>query len=575
MHIVLVALNAKYIHQNLAVRLLRDMPGADCTIYESNINAPREKHYAALLNAPERALVGFSAYIWNVGEVVWLCAALKKARPDLTLLLGGPECSGDPRELLRASRADYAISGEGEKGFREFVALFQERIANSSKISDKHAMNDGMDELERVPGLWYREGGEWRRNPEAETPMEQLPFPYENERLDGRIAYYESSRGCPFRCAFCMSAGVSLRAHPIERVLKEIGRIVSLGAKQVKLLDRTFNFDPVRARAIWAALIEGYGKTKLNFHFEIAAHLLTDTDFFVLAKAPDGLFQFEIGVQSTNAATLKAIERGGDTERIFTAIRRLMALGNIHIHVDLIACLPHESLERFGQSFDETFALRPDALQFGFLKLLPGSRLRERAVELGVEYDDAPPYAALKTDALSASEVVLLGQTEQAFSRVWNGRFDRTAAYLLKRFPSPFALFSALGRNWRNVGNNPQDALFMLHEFAKEVGILSPELLECMKFDFLRFEKRSSLPGFLPEMEAKIAGIAKGALEQAVLAVCPELPKPYGRFARLERFEYDVLGGGYGGPIWLLFVYAPQRGVFNVDLLGKRLGSLV
>ncbi len=551
MHAVLVALNAKFIHSSLAVRLLRETAGADCSVYESNINVPRENHYAALLEAPGGALVGFSAYIWNVREVIWLSAALKKARPDLTLLLGGPECSGDARSLLRMSRADYAISGEGEEGFLALIAYMR-----------------GEGEIEHIPGLWYQCGDDWRHNPEAETPMESLPFPYEGEMLRGRIAYYESSRGCPFSCAFCMSAGVTLRAHSPGRTLDEIARIAALGAKQVKLLDRTFNADPVRARVIWAALIEAYGNTPINFHFEIAAHLLDENDFAVLARAPKGLFQFEIGIQSTNEATLREIQRGGDTARIFEAVRRLMALGNIHIHVDLIACLPHEGFERFGQSFDDTFALRPDALQFGFLKLLPGSRLRERAEELGIEYDDAPPYAALKTGALTAGEVVLLGRAERAFSRVWNGRFEKTAAQMLSAFPSPFALFAALGRSWPDtIGNNPQDVLFVLHEFAKKRGVLSPRLLDCMKFDLLRIEKRSSLPAFLPEMEEKYAALARKELQSAVQAACPELPKPYGRNARLERFGHDVLSGG-DGPVWLLFAYAPLRAVYRVGVAG-------
>ncbi len=406
MHVVLVALNAKYIHQNLAVRILREMAGVDCTIYESNINVPREKHYTALLEAPERAMIGFSTYIWNVREVVWLCAALVKARPDLVFLLGGPECSGDARELLRHSRADFAISGEGEEGFRALVALYKRMMSNPEKSSvyssecRVNMLRTRPGELLDVPGLWWPNGG-WRHNPEADTPMESLPFPYENERLDGRIAYYESSRGCRFDCAFCMSAGVRLRTHPVKRILGEIGRIVALGAKQVKLIDRTFNFNAYYPREIWEALIEAYGDKNINFHFEIAAHLLSDTDFSVLARAPKGLFQFEIGVQSTNEVTLREVGRGGYTQRIFAAVRRLKALGNIHLHLDLIACLPHEGFERFGQSFDETFALRPDKLQFGFLKLLPGSKLRERAglLSIAIEYDDAPPYAALNVFA--------------------------------------------------------------------------------------------------------------------------------------------------------------------------------
>lgn len=562
MEALLVALNAKYIHSCLAVRLLRRTAGASVELYESNINIPAKAHFRALFErAAKGAVIGFSTYIWNVETVTWLCSVLKKTRPDITLLLGGPECSGGAERLLEASGAHYAISGEGEAPFAAFLAFMR-----------------GEGTAADVPGLWYKAEGLWAHNAEAETPMETLAFAYEGEDLTGRTAYYESSRGCPFRCAFCLSAGVKLRQHPAARAWRELTRLADMGAKQVKLVDRTFNADPPRAREIWGALIRDFGGKPINFHFEIAAQLLSGEDFAILERAPKGLFQFEIGIQSTNPETLREINRSGNTPAIFGAVRRLVAMGNIHVHVDLIAGLPHEGFERFGQTFDAVFALNADALQLGFLKLLPGSDLRERADELGIVYDDKPPYAALKTSALPTEALLRLGRLERAFVRTWNERFHATMRVLLEGFPSPFALFCALGDAWEDAPSDPNAVLRALHGFIRENGLLSTRLLECMKFDLLRREKCWKPPPFLPEMHEKDKLFARERLQQAVAGALPQTAKPYSRNAHLELFQFDVAGDGSEAPNWILFSYAPERVFVKLDLsvfLGKNDGVLI
>lgn len=445
---LLVAINAKYVHTNLAVRSLRTYLGSETQILEYPMQEPIHKLAQRIFTrAPANALVGFSCYLWNIAIVERLCERLKKMRGDIRIVLGGPEVSYDAADVLRRNPAvDYVVSGEGE------VPLLA--LAQGGALP--------------IPGLYAQSGVSC---PGAQPPpLGELPFAYADgiDALKGRIIYYETSRGCPFGCRFCLSAGANVRYLPLKRALDELSFFAGRNVRQVKLVDRTFNADPARARKIWEHLITL--RTNTNFHFEIAAHLLSEEDFSLLAHAPEGRFQFEIGVQSTYAPAREAVHRAEPLERVKYAVRRLRENGNIHLHLDLIAGLPLESFERFGQSYDEIHALNPHALQLGILKALKGSGVREDAAKYGLKFSQYPPYDVLATNALSASDVVRLSRMADIASRfVESGRAEATVALLRNAF-GPFALLAALEAFLDEVPKEPEAILGSLAAFARENG---------------------------------------------------------------------------------------------------------
>lgn len=441
-NVVICSLNSQYIHSSLAPWcLLAGLEeyvhdGINAGVVEGTINeAPRDVLDRILSHRP--TVVGFCCYIWNITEIFELVKQIKQELCECVIVLGGPEVSYQVGQVLRnAPFVDYVISGEGEKPFAElFRAIY------------------GGTEVAGIPGLCYRKGSEIVIA-EPYTPCEIPPSPY-TERyfaaLNGRIAYLETSRGCPYSCAFCLSGRCGgVRYYDMERVKKELLLLATCGTQTVKLVDRTFNAHRSRANELFRFIIKRYGKEipqGVCFHFEIAGDLLDEETIELLGTAPVGSMQFEIGLQSFNPKTLAGVNRSTNVDKLKENISALRLNGNTHIHIDLIAGLPYEDMSSFIDSFNTAFALRPHMLQLGFLKLLHGSPMRENPKQFPCEYNQNPPYEVTKTRWLSEKELEQLHHTEHALNKLYNrGRFCRTLAYLFSRMTgNAFELFCQFG----------------------------------------------------------------------------------------------------------------------------------
>ncbi len=428
--IILLGLNARYSHSNPALySLCAYCRGLDrrIEIREASINAAPEKIIAEV--AASRAhLVGISVYIWNARMVRTLIPGIKVRLPDCRIVLGGPEVTHAPDNWLSMDEVDCVVAGPGETAFRKIVSgdcNIRERLVRGT-------------------------------NP----PFAQLPFLYEDTdftRFANRYVYYESSRGCPYRCAYCLSSrgDARLEFRKTDTVLRELDVLIANAPGTVKFVDRTFNARPERARIIWRHLIES-GPDK-RFHFEVHPALLDDEDLSLLESAPAGLFQFEIGVQSTNPDTLQAVHRAGDWPAGHRTIARLLAPGNIRTHLDLIAGLPFDTLESTARSFDEAYSLHPEHLQIGLLKVLPGTEIHDRAAEYGMSCNPAPPYEIFETRWLSVNDLALLRRVAGLVDSLYNsGRFRGELLKLEPRFVGAFAMFRALVEHWEERGLDPR-----------------------------------------------------------------------------------------------------------------------
>lgn len=428
MKTLMVAINAKYVHTNIAVRYITEYArrrGLNFDFCEFTINEPQNsvlgKLYAADCDA-----YGFSCYIWNIGYVLRLCRNLKKLLPDRKIFLGGPEVSFDAEKLLCENGfIDYIVCGEGELAVPELVKNFpsERKVIYGEKIKD----------------------------------LADLPFPYTDEDLKKtvsgeKLVYYETSRGCPFNCSYCLSSvDAGVRFLPLDRVKAEIKRFSDSGAMTVKFVDRTFNADKKRALEIWKYCIEL--DTKTCFHFEIGADLLDDETIGVLKTAPEGRFQFEIGIQSTNEKTVSEICRVTNLERLAENIKKLRLHTKVHLHTDLIAGLPFENFESFAKSFNDAYAMLPHVIQLGFLKFLKGSPMRERSAIYGAVFDDFAPYEVFSTNWISYSEILRLKSVEDVLERYFNsGRFIRTLKKAIPKFDTPFDFYHNLAMFWEEKG---------------------------------------------------------------------------------------------------------------------------
>lgn len=441
---LLVGINAKYIHTNLAIRSLKANAGEyenQVEIAEYTINHRREEILSGIYQKrPD--IVGFSSYLWNIEYVMSLVCDLKKLLPDTTILLGGPEVSYHPEEvLLQHKEVDLILAGEGEKTFYEYLSYRQGKAG-------KKALAD-------IPGLVYRQGKEIRRTaPREALDMDELVFPYrELEGLDHRILYYESIRGCPFSCSYCLSSiEKTVRFKSPEKTERELDFFLRHQVPQVKFVDRTFNCRHDYAYRIWSYIGE-HDNGVTNFHFEIAGDLLREEDFELFDTFREGLVQFEIGVQSTNPDTIQAIHRTMDLPALRENIARVQKKRNIHQHLDLIAGLPYEDYASFRNSFNHVYAMKPDQLQLGFLKVLDGSSMQEQKEIYGVQSSSLPPYEIFSTKWLSYEEVLQLKQIEEMVEVYYNSfQFPGAMAYLVQFVESPFDLYQAMGNYYKDHG---------------------------------------------------------------------------------------------------------------------------
>lgn len=448
MRIVLCGLNARYTHTNLAIRSLSAYGRAHG---QSNIEwIWREwtinDHLLPLLsrlNEEEADVYAFSCYIWNRSLVASLSRELKKIRPHAILIWGGPEAGTQPLALLiKYAFIDFILCGEGEQSLTSLAGIL------ASDLQPKDEL------LASVPGLAYRTKENQVRVNEPPLLLDgsEWPFPYEPTDLardKERILYYESSRGCPYNCSYCLSSlDRTVRFRPMELVFDELDRFISADLKQVKFVDRTFNCSPDRAYQIWEHLIrrkkERWSSMQTIFHFELAGDLLDDESLKLLKEAPKDLFQFEIGVQSAHSDVLAEVNRKCDLKRLAAQVERLRKIGNCKVHLDLIAGLPSEDLMRFSRSFDFVCRLKPHTFQLGFLKVLPGTRICQIAEQRSYRWLDEPPYEVLQTDLLSFADLTLLKRIETLLNLYLNSRQNLSVTWLCRLWPRPWDFYTEL-----------------------------------------------------------------------------------------------------------------------------------
>jgi len=494
--IVLAALNAKYIHSNLALRYLSrfqdNYKKHNIITREFTINQ-RPDFIVEELFRLQPDVVLFSAYIWNVETLRQLCPLLKKVMPDCIIGFGGPEVSYESENFLQENPAvDLVMRGEGELVFTKLL---------------EHWDNGTPAELSEIGSLTYRKDGEIIFTMQEEPlDLALLPFPYEADFSDiqNQIIYYESSRGCPYQCGYCLSSvEQGVRFVPLEKVLPDLQKFLNAKVPQVKFIDRTFNCKKSHAMAIWKYLHE-HDNGVTNFHFEITADIIDQEAIDFLKQVRKGLFQFEIGVQSTNPHTIKAINRNVDFDKLAGIVKQIKAGENIHQHLDLIAGLPHEDYASFGRSFNDVYNLEPEQLQLGFLKVLKGSMLHQKQKEYEIVCHDTAPYEVMTTHMLPYSDTLHLKYIEEMVETYYNsGKFLNTLAYLVPLYESPFAFYEALSQFWLTEGCQYKylskiglcDVLWDFVQKNEKVDLTKFQW--AMKFDIALHEKPKKLPAWL------------------------------------------------------------------------------
>lgn len=583
MKFLLAAVNAKYIHSNPAIYSLR--------AYSVQKDSELEKHIELAeytINQPFQDIladiyarmpdcVAFSCYIWNIGMVKDIVRELAKILPETRIWLGGPEVSYNAEELLEEMPFLTGIMvGEGEVTFHELLMFYRQGGPED---------NGG---LEQTDGIVFRkrgQGGICRTGDRALTDISSIPFFYDDADIGdfhNRILYYESSRGCPYRCSYCLSSiDKTVRLRSLNLVEKELQFFLEKKVPQVKFVDRTFNCNHSHAMGIWR-FIKEQDNGITNFHFEISADILTEEEIMLLQSLRPGLVQLEIGVQSTNPVTIREIRRHMDWEQLRRIVAALQEKDNIHIHLDLIAGLPYEDFHSFRNSFNEVYACRPEQLQLGFLKVLKGSYMYEKASEYEIHYTDKPPYEVLFTKWLPYSQVLKLKRVEEMVELYYNSsQFAHTLPVLEKAFPDPFRLYEQLAEYYEEKGyfvNNPARAYRyqVLLDFALSADPDNMTLYrQLLTLDMYLRENMKSRPAFaLPlreqqEAKEKINGFYRRE------ECSPSFLKEYvedgynarqmARMTHIECFTFPVWekenpqGNGGGAVYYLLFDYRKRN----------------
>ena len=510
MNVVLSTLNSKFIHSSLALRYLKaygEAHGQAYDIVEYTINMP-VLHILSDITEHDIDILGFACYIWNIEMTLHVVDMVKAVRPDIKIVLGGPEVSFTADELLeRCPNIDYIVQGEGEEAFHALVTALQ-------------LGNDGLDPV--IPGVRGRRDGSILGSLEAVevSDLSSIPFPYteeDMEDLEHKIIYYESSRGCPFSCQYCLSGNKNtVRFFPQERTLEELQWFIDHGVKQVKFVDRTFNCAPHHHRPLMEFMRDS--DTDMNFHLEMEPELMTEWETNILCETPPGRIQIEVGVQSTHKKTLDAINRYNDWPYIQKSIRPIIQAGRTHVHMDLIVGLPHEDFKRFGQSFNDLFSLQPHALQIGFLKLLKGSGVR-RMREYKYVADPLAPYEVLSTHVLPYDDVRFLKYFEDVFERFYNSeRFRTTFGYIGQQLihgeTDAFTYFCDMTRAWLKEGNHKVnlkdiDQIEFLYRFFLAKGdTIAAELLQYDTLVSYRGKVRSDAVG-LPKQTKELLQVGE------------------------------------------------------------------
>ena len=497
MKILLAACNAKYIHSNLAVYDLKAYSSdydEHVILREYTINQPKDEILKDIYSSGAD-VVCFSCYIWNISFVRELIRDLVKILPKTAFWAGGPEVSYDAEKFLtEMPEMTGVMVGEGEKTFHDLLEFYI----------------DGKDSLEEISGIAYRTGDKIIHNGWRELmDLSAIPFVYEHlEKFENRIIYYESSRGCPFSCSYCLSSiDKKLRFRDLELVKKELQFFLDHRVPQVKFVDRTFNCKHEHAMAIWKYILE-HDNGVTNFHFEISADLLREEEMELMSQMRPGLIQLEIGVQSTNPETIRAIHRHMDLKKLEHCVNRVHSFRNIHQHLDLIAGLPYEDYDTFHQSFNDVYRMKPDQLQLGFLKVLKGSLMQKEAEVYGIVYKEKEPYEVLSTNWLTYGEVLKLKMVESMVEVYYNsGQFWHTLEYLVPFEKDAFTFYEKLGsfyekKGYSEISHSRMRRYEILLEYLQEETDVPTEVAaQKMLYDLYLREKLKKRPVFAPDQK--------------------------------------------------------------------------
>ena len=497
MKILLAACNAKYIHSNLAVYDLKAYSSdydEHVILREYTINQPKDEILKDIYSSGAD-VVCFSCYIWNISFVRELIRDLVKILPKTAFWAGGPEVSYDAEKFLtKMPEMTGVMVGEGEKTFHDLLEFYI----------------DGKDSLEEISGIAYRTGDKIIHNGWRELmDLSAIPFVYEHlEKFENRIIYYESSRGCPFSCSYCLSSiDKKLRFRDLELVKKELQFFLDHRVPQVKFVDRTFNCKHEHAMTIWKYILE-HDNGVTNFHFEISADLLREEEMELMSQMRPGLIQLEIGVQSTNPETIRAIHRHMDLKKLEHCVNRVHSFRNIHQHLDLIAGLPYEDYDTFHQSFNDVYQMKPDQLQLGFLKVLKGSLMQKEAEGYGIVYKEKEPYEVLSTNWLTYGEVLKLKMVESMVEVYYNsGQFWHTLEYLVPFEKDAFTFYEKLGsfyekKGYSEISHSRMRRYEILLEYLQEETDVPTEVAaQKMLYDLYLREKLKKRPVFAPDQK--------------------------------------------------------------------------
>ena len=554
MRILLTAINAKYIHSNLAVYSLKAASGEYAKVVdiaEFTINNQADYILEQIYKKKPDVLC-FSCYIWNITIIEEVIREYHKLCPQVPIWVGGPEVSFEVETFLKKHpQVTGVMMGEGEDTFRQLCKYY----ATEQKI-----------DLRNILGIAYRKGSEngeeihineWREI----MSMSEIPFCYDGlEDFSNRIIYYESSRGCPFSCSYCLSSvDKKLRFRDIELVKEELQFFIDQKVPQIKFVDRTFNCKHDHAMEIWRYITE-HDNGVTNFHFEVSADLINEEELELMSQMRPGLIQLEIGVQSTNDVTIQEIHRTMKLERLKEIVRKIKSFGNIHQHLDLIAGLPYEDYDTFRKSFNDIYELQPNQLQMGFLKVLKGSYMYEHAAEYGIIYHDNPPYEVMATNWLSYGDILKMKRIEEMLEVYYNsGQFEAVMKVLKHQFDSAFDMFQRLGDYYEKNGyfgmsHSRIKRCEILMDFVKEEwrGCSNAEAVcECIRqalvFDLYYRENSKSRPVWAGD---------SGAFKAVTHFYCKN-----GKLSHVEPFNYDFLGDLSQFPeyqnevFWVLYSY--------------------
>ena len=549
MKILLTTLNSKFIHTNLAIRYLnqmvKDIEDIDVDIREYTINNELD-FILKDIYANNYDVILFSTYIWNVNDIVKICNNLKKVNKNVKIALGGPEVTYDSEESMKKyDFVDYILYGEGELVFRDFVKSLKGDI-----------------DIKDVNGIVYRNNGDIVKNKPMKDieNLDIIPSPYvdlNKAEYENRIVYYETSRGCPFNCQYCLSSTLQgLRYFSIDRVKSDLKALIDARVSQIKFIDRTFNANKKFAMEIMQFLMEN-DNDYTTYHFEVTAHLLTEGMLEFLKECKEGLFQFEIGVQTTNEKVLEAVGRRDDFSKLSYVVQKIASYRNIHQHLDLIAGLPYEDYNSFENSFNDVFNLGIEHLQLGFLKMIKGTGIRNNADEHEFRYKDYPPYEVLYNKYITYNEILKLKDIEEILERYFNSKnFVLSMRYIIHNYykESPFKFFEDFAtyfdkNGYFNMSQGKNQLYKILLDFYTEKINKNIELFtEIIKYDYISLGKTSNVPGFMSKIEVEDFKNRCHLFlqnEENILKYIPRFEntpaKQIIKHVHFEPFKYDIL----------------------------------